>query len=115
MFVSILVGARCPSRILYGGLMLKRSYLAKSSGILLVLGCVAVAQPPAGFPGGRFELPKPGEVLPGLVQQRLKLTAEQKKDLAEVQKYVDAKLEKLLTADQRKLLKEMRERTGPGF
>jgi hypothetical protein len=95
--------------------MLKRSHFAKGAGILLLLGCAAVAQPPAGFPGGRFELPKPGEVLPGLVQQRLKLTAEQKKELAEVQKDVDAKLEKILTADQRKSLKEMRERPGPGF
>jgi hypothetical protein len=98
--------------------MLKRSHFAKGAGILLILGCVAVAQPPAGpptgFPGGRFEPPKPGEVLPGLVQQRLKLTAEQKKELAAFQKDVDAKLEKILTADQRKSLQEMRERPAAG-
>jgi len=95
--------------------MLKQSHFVRGAGILLVLGCVAVAQPPAGPPGGRFELPKPGDVLPTGVQQRLKLTADQKKDLAAFQKDVDAKLEKILTAEQKKSLQEMRDRPfGPG-
>jgi hypothetical protein len=69
---------------------------------------------PGGFgppPGGGF--PRPGEVLPPMVQQRLKLTAEQKSQLSALQKEVDARLEKILTADQRKQLDEMRRR-GPG-
>ena len=43
-------------------------------------------------------------------QTTLKLTDEQKKELEVIQKDVDAKLEKMLTEDQRKQLKEMRDR-----
>jgi len=94
--------------------MLKHSHFLRGTGILLVLGYAAVAQPPAGPPGGRFEVPKPGDVLPGGVQQRLKMTAEQKKELTEFQKDVDAKLGKILTAEQKKSLQEMRDRPfGP--
>lgn len=61
-----------------------------------------------GGPGGRtIVMPKPGEVLPGFLQDMLQLTAEQKKDLAKLQKETDEKLEKLLTPEQRKQLKEM--------
>jgi hypothetical protein len=67
-----------------------------------------------GGPGGMFRFPPPGEILPLPLQDVLQLTAEQKKQLAELQKEVDAKLEKLLTEDQRKQFKEMKER-GPGF
>jgi spore coat protein CotH len=71
--------------------------------------------PGFGPPGGGFIMmrPNPGEVLPPPLQDVLQLTEEQKKKLAELQKDVDAKLEKLLTEDQRKQLKEMKER-GPG-
>jgi hypothetical protein len=71
-----------------------------------------------GFPGGPggpggFGPPQPGQLMPPFVQEMLKLTDDQKKQLDAMQKDVDAKLEKLLTDDQRKQLKEMRER-GPG-
>ncbi|HEY1190858.1 MAG TPA: CotH kinase family protein [Gemmata sp.] len=78
---------------------------------------------PAGGPGmggpggfGGFRLPPPGEVLPAPVQDALQLTAEQKKQLAELQKETDAKLEQLLTADQRRRFKELKDRAagGPG-
>jgi EF hand len=70
--------------------------------------------PPGGGPGGfRMAPPRPGEILPRMLQQRLQLTPEQTTQLEELQKDVDAKLEKILNDDQRKLLKEMRER-GPG-
>ena len=65
--------------------------------------------PPGGFPG----LPQPGQVLPPPVQDTLKLTAEQKKQLEELQKEVDSKLDKLLTDDQRKQLAQMRQGFGP--
>lgn len=68
--------------------------------------------PPGGFPGGPggpggFAPPRPGTILPPFLQDRLELTADQKKRLDALQKEVDGKLEKILTADQRKQLKEM--------
>ncbi|MBA4186730.1 MAG: spore coat protein CotH [Planctomycetaceae bacterium] len=68
-----------------------------------------------GGPGGGFtmRLPPPGDVLPPPVQDMLQLTDDQKKQLATLQKEVDASLEKLLTTEQKKQLKEMRDR-GPG-
>ncbi len=55
----------------------------------------------------------PGQILPPFLQEQLKLTDDQKKQLDALQKDLDAKLDKLLTDDQKKMLKEMRER-GPG-
>jgi hypothetical protein len=52
-------------------------------------------------------------VLPAPLQDLLGLTADQRKQLAELQKDVDAKVEKVLTAEQRKQLQEMRD-GGPG-
>jgi hypothetical protein len=59
--------------------------------------------------------PRAGQILSGSLQERLKLTAEQKKQLEAIQKEVDAKLDKLLTEEQKKELKEMGDRGGrPG-
>ena len=58
-----------------------------------------------GFGGGQ-----PGTVLSSGVQEQLKLTEEQKKELERIQKEVDAQLDKVLTEEQRKQLKEMRDR-----
>jgi hypothetical protein len=81
--------------------------------------------PPGGFgppgpggpggrgPGGFGGPPPPGQVLPGFLQERLNLNEGQKKQVADIQKDVDARLEKILTAEQRKQLQEMQER-GPG-
>lgn len=68
-----------------------------------------------GGPGGRFGggPPRPGQILPDFLQERLNLTAEQKKQVDALQKEVDAKLAKMLTDEQKKQLKEMRSR-GPG-
>jgi spore coat protein CotH len=70
-----------------------------------------------GGPGGgrMFVMPKPGEVLPSFLQDMLQLTAEQKKELAKIQKETDEKLEKLLTAEQRKQLKEMNDNMARPF
>jgi Spy/CpxP family protein refolding chaperone len=62
---------------------------------------------PRGFKGGP---PRPGQLLPGFLQERLNLTAEQKKQVEELQKEVQGKLEKILTREQREELEEMRER-----
>ena len=77
--------------------------------------------PGFGGPGGpRPGVPgtggRPGEILAPPVQDVLRLTDDQKKRLAELQKEVDAKLDKVLTDDQKKALKEIRDRApgGPG-
>jgi outer membrane protein assembly factor BamB/Spy/CpxP family protein refolding chaperone len=67
-----------------------------------------------GGPGGAAQ---PGQVLAPSLQERLNLTAQEKKQLEEVQKEVDSRLEKILTGEQRKQLQEMRQgfgRGGPG-
>jgi hypothetical protein len=70
--------------------------------------------PPGGGPGGPgMAPPRPGEILPRFVRERLELSAEQEKQIQDLQKEVDAKLEKILSADQREQLREMRTR-GPG-
>ena len=68
-----------------------------------------------GGPGGRGfgGMPKPGQVMPDALREQLKLTDDQKKQMDDLQKEVDAKLDKILTDDQKKQLKEMRDR-GPG-
>jgi hypothetical protein len=70
-----------------------------------MIAAVALAQ----APGGPFEPPQPGQILPAFLQRSLKLTDEQKKQLGELQKDVDGKLGNILTAEQKKSLKE------PGF
>ncbi len=77
--------------------------------------------PPGGGPGGRMGgpggmmggPPRPGEILPAMLRRNLKLTAAQSKQLDDLQKDVDAKVEKILNDDQKKQLKAMRQR-GPG-
>jgi spore coat protein H len=56
--------------------------------------------------------PLPGDVLPPNVQTQLQMTEDQKRKLAELQKQVDAELEKILTPEQRAQLKRLRD--GPG-
>jgi len=86
--------------------------LVSGASALFALLCgasITLAQPQGGFPGGPgpFPFPRPGEILPGFLQDQLKLTAEQKKKLGELQKDVEAKLAELLTAEQKKSLAAM--------
>jgi hypothetical protein len=69
-----------------------------------------------GFGGfGGFAMSAPGQILPAFLQDQLKLTSEQKKQLEDFQKETDTKLDKILTEEQRKQFKEMRDRpAGPG-
>jgi hypothetical protein len=70
--------------------------------------------PPGGGPGGfMMGPPRPGEVLPPMFRQALRLTPEQREQVDELQKEVDARLDKILNVEQKKQLREMRER-GPG-
>jgi hypothetical protein len=72
-------------------------------------------RPPGGFPGGPggFGPPRPGQILPEFLQEMLELTDAQKKQLAALQKEVDAKLAKILTPEQKKQLDNFRP-FGPG-
>lgn len=67
-----------------------------------------------GFGGGFGMRGTPGQIMPTFLQERLKLTDDQKKVLADIQKDVDAKLDKMLTDDQKAELKKLKE-FGPGF
>jgi hypothetical protein len=66
-----------------------------------------------GGPGGLGTPPQPGQIMPAILRETLKLTDDQTKQLAELQKEVEARLENILTAEQKQQLREMRER-GPG-
>jgi Spy/CpxP family protein refolding chaperone len=63
---------------------------------------------------GVGSLPQPGQFMSPTLQARLKLSADQKKEMQELQKQADAKLDKLLTDDQKKQFKEMRANAGRG-
>lgn len=66
--------------------------------------------------GGFGGFPQPGQVMSPAIQDQLKLTADQKKQLGELQKEDDGKLAKILTEEQNKQLTDMRQMTtrGPG-
>src|SRR5207249_1405767 len=68
---------------------------------------------PGRGPGG-FGTP-PGTVLSPRVQETLKLTDEQKKKAEALQKEVDAALQQILTAEQNKQLKGLKDNAGRGF
>jgi hypothetical protein len=69
-----------------------------------------------GGPGGRGPggPPQLGVLMPDFVQETLKMTDEQKKKLAELQKETDAKIEKILTDEQKKQYKDMKDNPGRG-
>ena len=69
-----------------------------------------------GFgPGGDRPMPpRPGTVLPPFLQDQLRLTEDQRAQLHDLQKDVDARLSKILTEEQREQMKRMGERR-PGF
>jgi hypothetical protein len=65
-------------------------------------------------PGAFKGLLQPGQIMSPTLQARLKLTADQKKQVAALQKEADGKLDKLLADDQKKQLKGLKERFGRG-
>src|SRR5262249_32803502 len=70
-----------------------------------------------GGPGGFAGPPQPGQIMAPFLQDALRLTAEQKKQMEELQKEVDAKVAKILTDAQKKQMKDMQQgfgRGGPG-
>jgi Spy/CpxP family protein refolding chaperone len=78
------------------------------SGLVVLLTASLASAQQLGGPGGPFEPPRPGQIVPGFLQDRLNLTPEQKKQLEDLQKEVDAKMEKILTPEQRKMMQETR-------
>ena len=81
---------------------------------------ISVAQDPAGQPPPPGGGPGPGHgvhVLPPRAMEQLKLTADQQKQLADLEAEVKAKLEKILTPEQLEQLKQMKppqHHGGPG-
>jgi spore coat protein CotH len=71
-----------------------------------------------GGPGGggvMIRMPGIGEVVPAFLQEMIHVTDAQKKQLADVQKEVDAKLDRILSADQKAQLKRMRQGGAGGM
>jgi hypothetical protein len=62
-----------------------------------------------GIPGGTFTVPLPGQILSTADQDRLKLTAEQKKKLAEIQKETDDRFAALLKDEQKTQFKQIQD------
>lgn len=103
-------------RVLFGA-------VAFVAGVALIAS-PAVSQPPGdkGGKDGKFGPKdgkgmkggfKAGKVLPPFVVEELKLTDAQKEQLAALEKDVKAKLDKLLTDEQKEALENFR--PGPGF
>lgn len=65
-----------------------------------------------GSPGGRG--PRPGQVLPDVLRDELDLTEEQKQQIADLQKEVDRRLDRILTRDQKARLRGPGDRGRPG-
>ena len=103
--------------------MRKGAILTFALSAAFFLALTASGQPPGGDPngdkggqrgkGGFGMGMRPGQILPTFLQDRLKLSDEQKEQIAALQKDVDAKVAKILTDDQNAELKKMREQ-GPG-
>src|SRR5262249_23633436 len=77
-----------------------------------------VFAPPGGGPGGPGpgpgDAPQPGKIFTPAQQDPLKLSPAQRQRLEEIQKEIDARLETLLTEDQKSQLQAMRRPGGPG-
>ena len=70
--------------------------------------------PPPGGPGVPAILRSPARSSLPAQQDTLKLSAAQRKRLEEIQKEIDARLETLLTEDQKKQLQAMQQRPAAG-
>jgi len=101
---------------------MKRSLIGIAAfvSMAILVASQAISQPPGGAgkdeKGGgqkgpqRFEL---GQVLPPPLIAELKLTPEQEKELEAIKTDLKTKLDKLLTAEQKKTIENFRPR-GPG-
>src|SRR5690349_17410286 len=83
----------------------------------LLVVSTAASQPPGGEKGKKGDKKGPpryelGKVLPPFARDRLDLTAEQKKQVDELEAMVKERLEKILTAEQKKTLDALRPPMG---
>lgn len=83
--------------------------MAKLDALLTEEQKQQLKKPPAGGPGN---VTQPGQILAPAQQGVLKLTADQRKQLRVLQKEADDRLDKILVADQKKQLKEIRANPG---
>jgi hypothetical protein len=67
-----------------------------------------------GGPGAFGAPPRPGQIMTAFQQARLKLNAEQKKLIGELQKEAESKLHQTLNNEQKKQLKDMGKAMGRG-
>jgi hypothetical protein len=67
-----------------------------------------------GGPGGFGVASPPGQVMSSSAQDALRLNADQKRRMEELQKEVDSQLDKILTDEQKRQLKEMQQGAGRG-
>jgi hypothetical protein len=100
------------NRVLFG--------LGGFAAAALLMVSTAVSQPPEGKGGKgkgdkkgppRYEL---GQLFPPFVRDQLDLTPEQAKQVAELEATVKRRLEKVLTAEQKQKLQDLRPPMGPG-
>ena len=93
--------------------------LAFAAAAVGICALTATSQPPEGKggPGAKGKKGPPGfelgRVLPRFVREELDLTDEQEKAVAELEKEVKEKLEKILTAEQRQKAANARPPMGP--
>lgn len=76
-------------------------------------GPLGESPPGGGPPGAMGGRPRPGEVLPAGLQDRLQLTPAQREQIAALQQHVDVQLKAILTPQQQTELEQARAR-GPG-
>jgi Spy/CpxP family protein refolding chaperone len=106
--------------------MRKGALLTFALSAAFFVALTANGQPPAGGQpgkggkggfGGGFGAGRgvPGQILSKGLQDQLKLTDDQKKALADLQKDIDAKLDKMLTDEQKAEFKKMKEAPMGGF
>src|SRR5262245_58112209 len=87
--------------------------MKKLAVCLAFIGLIGVAK--AQPPGGPFGPPQPDQILPQFLQDVLSMSADQKKQLEQLQKEVDARLAKILTPEQNKQLQDMGRQMGGMF
>jgi hypothetical protein len=66
----------------------------------------------SGQPSGPASIPQPGQIMSLTQQSSLKLNAAQRRQLSDLQKQANAKLDKIFSADQKKQFKDMRANPG---
>ena len=86
--------------------------LAFATAIVGLCALTASSQPPEGKGGKKGPGFAPGKVLPPFVRHQLDLTADQEKQIDELEAEVKQRLDKILSAEQKKKLADVRPSMG---